>query len=374
LYAALQTAPEAELPERLAEFLLLGQAGQDALVRALDSDRAELAQAAERTLAEEIDRWKGLPISEASPRVAQLAQALAQRAGKFGPHGDAAARRFALELLDWPLDRSSASSTQVATNCEAVLRAPSVEPLVAQRASSRQAGIVAPPLPRRELNQALRGDRQQAAWLELPGGGLPIDVTRTPLQPTEPLTDDAVSPRPIVLPDERTLISAPPARLEPPYAYPLPRPTRGVPAEIDEPPLPPNWPLRPPEAPESAEDSNRRLSVETALSASSEDRMLGLMHLLHDRDAQVQQTAEDELRRHGFDDRTLELAKRLAHPDAQQRIALASLLPRLADVDARAWLLHLSRDPDERVRRAALSVMSATRDPELLDQVRRSGP
>lgn len=374
LSAALSSAPEEELPERLAELLLLDGPGLSALVDALASDREELSRAVAEALAEELERWKHLPRATAEPRVAALAAALARRSETFGRHGDAAARRIALALLDWPVGRDSADLARLTADCETVLRAPAV---AAHRDASPATATPSdrPPAPTIVVSADggfLRDEQRNATtMLDFPGGGLPFDQVHVPQLSSRQDAEDTVTPRTIVVPDERPLISAPPARLEPPYAYPLPRPQHGgVPEEIDEPPAPPVWPLHPPE--ENTEDAMRRLSAETG--AFDDDRLLGLMQLLHDGDPYVRQRAEDALRRHGFTDSHLILAMRLTDPDPQRRIALAALLPRLPDIDARAWLLHLSRDADERVRRAALSVMSATRDPQLLDEVRQSTP
>jgi HEAT repeat protein len=182
-------------------------------------------------------------------------------------------------------------------------------------------------------------------------------------------------PRPIIVSDEQPLITAPPERLETPYAFPLPRPPRTLPENSSRPDdaLAPPPALRAPGT--AGEGPAARLSPSAFSLPSPQDgdaEPWPLLRLLHDRDPHICQAAELALRQRGFEDRHLLLARRLTDPDPQQRIVLAALLPRVPDLDPRPWLVYLSRDADERVRRAALAVMTATRDPALLELARQA--
>jgi HEAT repeat protein len=93
------------------------------------------------------------------------------------------------------------------------------------------------------------------------------------------------------------------------------------------------------------------------------------MHQLHDADENVVRRAESQLDRRGFDTAQLELARQLTDADPREREQLAELLPRVPGIDAKTWLLWLSRDEDADVRLAALTVMATTGDPQVLKRI-----
>ena len=80
--------------------------------------------------------------------------------------------------------------------------------------------------------------------------------------------------------------------------------------------------------------------------------------------------AETELRRRGFGDRELGLARQLLDPDPRARRRLARLLPEVSGLDAVPWLMELGRDRDAEVRLTALALLATTGDPSLLGRVR----
>jgi len=105
--------------------------------------------------------------------------------------------------------------------------------------------------------------------------------------------------------------------------------------------------------------------------AESAAAMRQLARQLHDQDPQQVEAACKELKRCGFSDVELELARRLTDADAGVRRALARALPATAGVDAAAWLLELARDPDADVRFEAITILATTGDPALLESLRR---
>src|SRR5262249_20251264 len=76
-----------------------------------------------------------------------------------------------------------------------------------------------------------------------------------------------------------------------------------------------------------------------------------------------------ELRRRGFSEVDLELARQLFSPDVEVRKQLAQAVPRLASVDAARWLMWLAADPQPQVRLAAITTLATSGDPSLLDKV-----
>ena len=132
-----------------------------------------------------------------------------------------------------------------------------------------------------------------------------------------------------------------------------------------------------PDAGDSTHDSARRVGRQPDLVAASWESRddLEVIRLLFHSQPAVSQRAEDELRRRGFGDLHLRLGEYLVHPDPRRRRELADQLTRLTDIDARRWLLWLSRDADADVRLSAISVLLEMTDPVVarhLANVRRT--
>jgi hypothetical protein len=111
----------------------------------------------------------------------------------------------------------------------------------------------------------------------------------------------------------------------------------------------------------------RRTGGQTA--ALDESAVVQWMRDLNDPATSTRELAEKELGKCGFGTVHLELARKLTSSDARLRANLADVLPRVSGIDARKWLLWLSRDEDADVRLAALGVMATAADPELLHRV-----
>ena len=95
-----------------------------------------------------------------------------------------------------------------------------------------------------------------------------------------------------------------------------------------------------------------------------------VMRQLHADDVATASAAMIELWRRGFKERDFELAAQLFDPAPHVRVRLAESLPELSGVDPRPWLLWLSRDPHPSVRRAAITVIATSADPDLRDRLR----
>jgi len=79
--------------------------------------------------------------------------------------------------------------------------------------------------------------------------------------------------------------------------------------------------------------------------------------------------AEEELRALGFEALQLELALQLTDPNPTVRRELAESLPAMPGIDARTWLVWLSRDQNADVRLTAMSVMATTGDLNLMRRI-----
>ena len=99
------------------------------------------------------------------------------------------------------------------------------------------------------------------------------------------------------------------------------------------------------------------------------DDTFAIIRRLQAEDRREVAEAEAELKRRGFGDRELGLARRWFDPDPQARRRLARLLPEMPGLDAVPWLLELSRDTDAEVRLTALTLLATTGDPDLVEKV-----
>jgi HEAT repeat protein len=74
----------------------------------------------------------------------------------------------------------------------------------------------------------------------------------------------------------------------------------------------------------------------------------------------------------GVDESQLKLAQGAVDKNPQVRREVVEALPSIAHIDARGWLLWLSRDRDAEVRRAAIALLATAGDPELKKRVREA--
>src|SRR6185437_15812286 len=85
--------------------------------------------------------------------------------------------------------------------------------------------------------------------------------------------------------------------------------------------------------------------------------------------AQASAAADAELARRGFSRREIEVGKHLTSTDADERRRWTEALPGMRGIDAKGWLLLLSRDDNAGVRRAAVTLMATSQDPQMLGRV-----
>jgi len=92
---------------------------------------------------------------------------------------------------------------------------------------------------------------------------------------------------------------------------------------------------------------------------------------LHDEDPDRAEEARKELKRRGFTELELDLARQSTDPDPAVRRKLARALLSTPGVDAGPWLLELCGDEDADVRLEAITLLATTGDPALIEQLRR---
>jgi hypothetical protein len=333
----LADAADATVPGVLRKLAALGEPGRAAVVRALGSPRAVIVRSAVQSLDAELESWSRLSPEAVEPRLAELARLLASQVEALQPPAQAAARRLAMRILRWPEAGLSIDRADVILACERVLSAQ-------------------PPPRVVQANQPRRGATTRVAKKRT--GPRAVDRRQAKSRMSE-------WPRPALLPDQmaastlsRADSSAPPSPNE------IAEPARFDPRD--------SVPLA------SAEASPDQAHLEAASAASlaggngaTEDHeldrlsTLDLFARLHDAPT-VAQRAARLLERRGFTLRQIEVGKHLTSPDAHERHQWVEALPGMRGVEAKAWLLHLSRDQSLSVRRAAISLLATNRDPEVL--------
>ena len=347
-------ASDAQAPQIVRTAASIGDPALPLLVEMLGSYRTSVALAAHQTLTDEVERWRRLSPTEASPKLALLAASLADQVANYGPVGRGWAAELVGQVIQWPTDAAVIDQSQLLADCGRVLGA-TAELRGRADWDARQAAEQLDP-----LHSWRRGDslpvEENAGLIEvlaenhLPGGGLPIkpaDVRRVP--------ESSVSQAPRVLPVER-----PPAAIfaEPPESRPLSTAPRDAPPgearRIDEFVKPIAVANRP--SPTASVGPTKDFSrLETR----------PLMQLLQSADRATARAAEAELNSRGMRDVHLQLARELTAPDVSVRRALVDRLPTISGVDAQPWLLWLLEDSASEVRLAALTVLATSRDPQL---------
>lgn len=371
----LAAAPDDEVEPSLRQFAGLGDAGLNALVESLASDRAAVRRAAHRVLLEEVDRWELLSADTVGSRLAALANSLAEATPRMDLENRRFAADLALRLLLWPRTAESESRSWL-TDCEAVL-ATAAERGRQSNGSSADAPPSKGPNDRSLSQPAISYlGMSLADKVQLPGGGLPLEVA--------PMPDVAGFVEP------RIAQSAPPPSHEP-RRLQVPGNTRSLDDDSDDdddtdPPGGANHPGRLPSAVGNAGQTAlglqaRRQSLGGSAagdtSAWREMQPRDVMRRLHVSDPQVVLAAREELQRRGISGSLVELARRATDPDPKVRRQLAESLPSIPGVDAKPWLLELSYDENSQVRATAITLMATSGDLDLmrrLEQIAREDP
>ncbi len=343
--------PDDQVPLRLEQIAALESRGIPTLVEALHSDREIVADGALLHLERQLGQWELLSTADSTPEVARLAAELAGRSAQPGPYSARGNRLLATRILLWPVHRERANGEQLVADCETVLRAALPRKPIEGADDSqpnRHSETARSELPRVEVSSAL------------PGGNLPVQLVSAPaLAPREATitSPTASEPQPFVSPEPPRLLDehVTNQHLEsnsPSYGEPTPADPRDRLQLRRQ--LPPPTTTVPSRARESLHDLSD----------------LQVMRLLADEDPGVARDAVNELYRRGFQTPHIQIAKAMMDPDIGVRLRLVDGLPQQAGIDARPWLLWLSRDPAPAVRQAAIAVIATSREPALLDRLR----
>lgn len=306
------------------------EAGPDVLAAMMASPRSALANEARRLIRQQVEDWIRLPELRRSDRAVALATALARHVADYdGPSRDLATD-LALRLLMSPDRNPRSGALGLVEACQRVLD-------VAEEVSPPSAA-----LPKATTHAALA---TTLAPLDQPPIVVPT-TARHPARDVAPLPP-ATTPRAPVL--------------APPVVEPRPL----APEQSAQPLQTPLDNLLEPRPGTTATRTSTTLPAEDITSRAT----LALFSDLNDADPQTAKAASTELARRGCSARLREVGKHLTSTNAAERRVWVESLPGLAGIDAKPWLLLLSRDEDADVRLAAIKLMATSQDPDMKHRV-----
>jgi hypothetical protein len=358
----LEAAPDDELRSLAARIAASGDAGLDALVACLGSSKESVRREVRLALDDELDRWARLPNREASDRLGRLAAALAETKNL-----DSASSWFAADLatriLLWPTDGGIVDRSRLVAHCEQVLRA-SHAPRDGEGPDRwRRADDVA----RSEKAAAAR----RISSMPLATGAPPPESLQAPGLPPmlAGLQETGEPPNVAAVAEPRRLGPGAAAQSRPVAAAKKPTDRNPLRAAANQPAQTVD------DQAEQAAWSDPLEGAADAAAASGDSgrwkktAMGELFAELGSGSAQASAAAGAELARRGFSRREIEVGKHLTSTDAEERRRWTEALPGMRGIDAKGWLLLLSRDDNPGVRRAAMTLMATSQDPQMLGRV-----
>lgn len=303
----------------VAELGQFDAAGLPHLLDLLDDERRQVRQAAREAISQRLEVWSVERTSASERSVKRLASLLAGRDAPDNIHSRVFVKLTALKLLRWPPLADESDQLQFLADCTAVLE------------RTFHAHVDEPEVARRTTPSA------EPAIEELTEPP-PAETSYEPVSqlPSEPEESEYTPPAA----DEDMEESQPPAPIE------LYRPRRLRATEINQPT-------------NSLDDKALRAAPTRTL----------IRHLQGVRE--VSAAAEHELRRRGFDDQTIQLARALDDPDPKVRQQLAEALPGVSGIEPAPWLWELAEDHDEGVRRTARGILATSSNPQTRARVGR---
>ncbi len=342
----------------MSELAALGDEGVAELVKLIGSQRAAVSRQARATIAAEVDRWLGMPSTEATPRITALVHALAQQLEQYGPSG----REFSEDLIDMlmaaRIDGQPAVADAALPDCQRMLELLAADHRMkwGRRENPLDAEANLPAL----ANADLPDDSADHGLLHAdspPLASVPQELTL----PDQTAEANAAEPMRIPTVEEEE------SPIEPDRLDLEPDPMRALP---EMPTAKSHTPVRP----TRLEQPIEMQSAETASYAhdrqSEDEQIMEWMRELHHVEPRIAERAEAHLAAAGFNPPQIELARELTSPDPKVRERLAEVLPRVPNIDAKTWLIWLSRDQHADVRIAAISTMATINDPEFLQRIR----
>ncbi len=362
---ALELASDDEAIEIARSLAHVGEAGCAQLVDALGSTRPEVRAAAITVLHEQLTAWRRQAPALTSLRLRQLADAFVRRAPKLkSPEARRAAVSLINRMLAWPGKDEQNGSHTVLAKLNAALRAAEGEGVAHRTGGSNNIHV-------RGADTSVAGqppNQWTPADTSLPGGGLPVEVPNVAAaSSTTGRAEPATTAEPSMPEPARPALLA--DRAQDPDAHSGPVSPEDTDA-LDGPRMRPVMP----------QQSQPVMNRGARIAASPDDLELlwnqpdqltpfRLLKLAHSDDRQIAERAWRAIESRGLPQRELELGWYLTDPDPDVRRHWLDQLPQLAGIDAAPWLVALSRDDDAEVRRAAMTVMATSNDPQLWQRI-----
>lgn len=324
LAAELPHLADDEVDEQLSRLARLDDVGLPALCEALGSSRTIIAEGAQARLLEHLARWELLAPQAASRKLTHLAKLLAEQAQRPDATGHRRLADVAERMLAWPMS-GLPDMPQIAMNCEVVLAAKMHAP--------REPSLLA------TMEHARPIQKIAAATETSPRLEVEQTANTAEAMPLTPPPTDASTPGklPVDMSHARPIEEAAKPQAEAPSLDAAPAP---ITVRVNQP---------------------RRVAMDLL-------NTIPLAQLLHSPDSAMAASAREELVRRGFTAAQIELARRLTDSDFSVRSRTAASLPS-ADIDARPWLIFLSRDENPEVRLVALTLMATSGEAQMLRRV-----
>jgi hypothetical protein len=371
---SLSQLADAELAQHLRSLVREGRAELARVVESLVAKRTALQSAAARTLHEEIERCAKATAEEAAVQLDQIAEALAMHAPRFNEEALATAAALAERILTVP--RRATSNSDRLRNCHIVLKEEAERRI---NARARSAGSKAKSVG--SIHEPATGPERKSrpgfavSLAPLAGGGIaaePGDSLPRPLS-----KESATQAKPLAAQSQDPPSAAPTSRLN--SASQL-NTVGGAFEASDISSLMSDDPRNAAiSAVQSQSQRSSTSAVEPAAAASTSPamprdlaRLLELAQRIRFGSAPQTAATRAELSWLGVDESQLKLAQGAVDKNPQVRREVVEALPSIAHIDARGWLLWLSRDRDAEVRRAAIALLATAGDPELKKRVREA--
>lgn len=350
---ALSTADGENAPKAIQRLLTMGKPGLAAIARALGHPRDDVRESTFRALDYELSRWESGPHPEVMVKLTNLAEALAENMGQITPAYQSRVAKLAVRILRWPQTTPAYDGGRLLAACDRVLRACARSPAADAQPKrpfvdhtgrrKQQAFILRPPTPTvMPADPSMFLELTELTAPHLPRADKAADQVHG--QPRAFFPADAAA---LVATNDRTTNGG----------NPRPQANHGAVASTN---YSCDAKTDPPQD-DPAQVARRQMRVL--------DPMLLFAQL--NESPQVAAAAAAELDSRGFSSRQIETGKHLASPDAAERLRWAEALPGIRGIDARNWLLRLSRDVNLQVRRTAVGLLATDHDPEVMGRLRQ---
>ncbi|HWB09137.1 MAG TPA: hypothetical protein VG826_07935 [Pirellulales bacterium] len=326
--------------EAVERLLKLGRPGLAAVVRTLGHPRDEVSWAAWSALARLLNRCENGPPSQTASVVEDAARSLAENIDRLPVASRPRAARLAMRIVALLQKSPAIDSGEITAACDRVLRAcdGSADALAASTEDLSNPATVweTESLERDEPDQVVH-----ARTVLPPDHSMYLELAELapPDLPRADGTSD-VQPRLLLSSEARPLATSSPAGASPVASVNTDRVGNGA-------------------------ESDPGTSTAQRLQEVDSVDLFALLNGADDAQAAA------ELAERGFSPRQIEVGRHLVSRDAAERLRWVEVLPGIRGVDARFWLLRLSRDTNVHVRRSAVGLLATDRDPEVIRRLRQ---